>query len=343
MKYKLFEYLAKPIKYVVLICLIVAFGFFIQEVWAKFTEKATNFMQSFKEIDSYKIPAVTFCFAPHMKPSMKKYYNLTGMIWNDMVNSSSSIKSMTKMFHESFYHIGRDFTLSTWDYKFELFELHEGAENLVEYPEGTMNKILVEKFHSYMYGLCYSVSMLGKQKPDVFFAFGLILNDSLKLNNDEPKKLEVMFTSKLNAYGIVRSTWAEGDQFETSLSLKERGIVLANLKEYRYHLLSSPPHCKNISHYECLGNGLQNLLEKEKCILTDSGNFCVNTCPKICLPLVFQSLMELVISNVNIPVCETGEENKCIATIMYHHLTEVSMKCSSSCNITQYKGAESGK
>ena len=337
------ERLAKLTKAAILIGLVVIFAFFIQEVWSKFTEKATNYRQSFTKVDSYDTPTVTLCFAPSMKPSMKKHYNLSSLDWHNLVTSSSSIKSMTKMFHDSYYQLGRDFTLTNWNYKMELLEVHDGTENYFEYPEGTFNNVNIQRFHSYLSGLCYSIKFLMMQDPDIFFGFGLILNDSLKLNKDEPKKVETILTSKSNSYGIVRGTWFEGDQLDMSISLKKKGSVLANIKEYRHHLLSSPPHCEQISHYECLGHGLLKVLDEGKlCISSVIGHLCVNTCPNVCIPLAFQNLIELVVSNVSIPICETGEENKCMATIFWHHLIELSKNCSSSCTILNYKGAESG-
>ena len=343
MKLILSQKLAKLIKAVILIGLVVTFALFIQEVWIKFTEQATNYRQSFKQVDSYETPIITICFSPTKKPSMKQHYNLDGMDWTNLVNNNISIKSMSKMFYDSYYHLGRDFTLTLLSQKMDKqTEIHEEAENFYEYPDGSMNKIHVGKFHSYMSGLCYSLNLMLLQIPDQFFSFGLVLNDSLKSNNDEPKKVEVIFTSKSNTYGVVRGTWVEGDQLEISLPLKEKGSVMANLREYWYHLLSSPPHCEQISHYECLGHGLLKDLEEGKfCISTHLGNLCINTCPKLCLPLVFQSLIEHVTLNITIPLCETGEENKCMATIMHWHLVELSKNCSSGCTILKYKGADS--
>ena len=51
--------------------------------------------------------------------------------------------------------------------------------------------------------------------------------------------------------------------------------------------------------------------------------------------------MELAISNVTVPVCETGEENYCMGVIMLEHLIELSNNCSPGCTITKYKGAVS--
>ena len=337
------EHLAKSIKAVVLIGLIIIFGLFIQEVWAKFTERATNSRQSFKIVDTYEFPTITVCFTPSIKPSMKKNYNLSGLDWNNLVASNSSIKSMAKMFKESYYHYGRDFHFTILNYKFEPVELHEDTENVFEYPKGTLNRIIVSKFQSYIYGLCYSITPSFFQNPDIFYSLGIVLSDSLKQKRDEPKKVNIMFTSNSNAYGIVRGTWVEGDQLEMSLSLEERGVI-ANLRENRYHLLSSPPHCQKISHYKCLGYGLVKVMENEKfcAISTPYGSMCVNECPRVCLPPVFQNLVELVILNITTPICETGEENRCMATIMHFHLVDFAKHCSSSCTLIKYTGAESG-
>ena len=330
------------IKVAVLVSLVIVYGFFIQEVWVKFTEKSTSYIQSYKIVDSYTSPTVMFCFDPPEKPSMKKHYNIDGMPYNTLITSNHTTKSMTKLFQDTYYQHGRDFILTATNYKFEVIELHEGSENIIEMSNGIMNKIVVKKFYSYVMGSCYSATQLLFQDPDEFFNFGLIFNDSLKLKKDEPKKVEVIITSKTNAYGIIRGSYVEGEQLNMYLSMKDRGSVVANLREYRYNLLSSPPHCVQIDHYKCLGNGLQKVLEDEKsCISSKYGNFCINNCPKICLPLAFQNFLELVSSNVTIPICETGEENNCMATNMAIYLEVLSRDCSTSCNIIKYKGAES--
>ena len=342
MKYKTLQQLAKLIKGIVLISLVITFGFFIKEVWIKFTDQATNYMQSFNKVDFYEVPTVTICFNPSTKPSMKKQYNLAGLDFINLVNTNSSINSMTKMFEDSYYHHGRDFTFTVTNWKFQAIELNDRIENVIEYSEGMMMKVIVNKFHSYLSGFCYSLSMDVLQSSDKFLGFGLVFKDSLKEKKDVPHKVKVIFTSKINAFGIIRGTWVEGDQFETSLSLEEGGSLLANLREYRYHLLSSPPHCQKISHYECLGYGLEKVLENEKfCTSTPYGSMCVNECPSICLPLVFQDLAELV--NFTIPICATGEENGCIAWIIWSQLVELSKNCSTSCTIIKYKGVASGK
>ena len=334
--------MVKTIKIVALVSLVIVYGFFIQEVWVKFTEKSTSYIQSYKIVDSYTSPTVMFCFDPPEKPSMKKHYNLDGMPYNILVTSSNTTKSMTKMFQDAYYHHGRDFILTAINYKSEAVELHEGNDNIIEMSKGITNTVVVKKFYSYGMGSCYSVTQLVLQDPDEVFNFGIIFNDSLKLKKDEPKKVEVIITSKTNAYGIIRGSWVEGEQLNMHLSMKDRGSIVVNLREYRYNLLSSPPHCEQIDHYKCLGNGLQKVLEDEKsCISSKYGNFCINNCPKICLPLVFQNFWVLVSSNITIPICETGEENKCMATIISYHLEVLSRHCSTSCNIIKYKGAES--
>ena len=338
------ELLTKIIKAIVLISLIITFGFFIKEVWTKFTDKATNYMQSFKKVDAYEVPTVTICFNPSIKPSMRKRYNLSGMDWKNLVNSNDHIKSMTKMFQDAYYQHGRDFTFVVSNYKLQPVEIHEGTENIIEYPKGAKNKITVNKFHSYLSGSCYSIKPSVLQSPDQFFGFGLVFNDSLKQTKDEPKNVKAIFTSKTNVYGIIRGTWVEGDQFETSFSLEGGESVFVNLRELQYHLLSSPPNCEQISHYECLGYGIEKILKNEKfCISTLHGHSCVNKCPKVCLPLVFQNFVELISLNVTIPLCETGEENRCIAVIMYFQLIELSKNCSTKCTIIKYEGIESGK
>ena len=330
------------IKVAVLVSLVIVYGFFIQEVWVKFTEKSTSYGQSYKIVDSYTSPTVMFCFDPPEKPSMKKHYNIDGMPYNTLITSNHTTKSMTKLFQDTYYQHGRDFILTATNYKFEVIELHEGNENIIEMSNGITNKVVVRKFYSYGMGACYSATQSLFQDPDEFFNFGLIFNDSLKLKKDEPKKVEVIITSKTNAYGIIRGSYVEGEQLNMYLSMKDRGSVVANLREYRYNLLSSPPHCVQINHYKCLGNGLHKVLEDEKsCISSKYGNFCINNCTKICLPLVFQNFLELVSLNVTIPVCETGEENNCMATNMAIYLEVLSRDCSTSCNIIKYKGAES--
>ena len=331
--------MANVIKAGALVSLVITFGFFIQEVWVKFTDKSTNFMRSFEKVESYESPTITFCFKPTMKRSMKNHYNLSGLDWKNLLDSDSSTKSITKMIQDSYYQYGRDFTLTATNYLIQPVELLEGTENLFEFPEGVKNNIVVKNLLSYISGSCYSATLLMAQYPVNFYNLGLVLNDSLKLNNDKPDKVEVTITSKTNVYGIIRGSWVEGEQFEMSLSLEKPGSVLANLKEHRYNLLSDPPHCEKISHYECLGHGLVKMLENEKfCILTPYGEMCVNNCMKLCYPLVLRNLMELAKLNVTFPLCETGVENACMGMIMLMNLLELSKNCPSSCTITEYKG-----
>ena len=180
MKCMSLQQLAKLIKGIVLIGLVITFGFFIKEVWTKFTDKATNFMLSFNKVDSYETPTVTICFNPSTKPSMKEQYNLGGLDFNYLVTTNSSINSITKMFEDSYYHYGRDFTFTVTNWKFQPIELNEEIENVIEYAEGMMAKFVVNKFYSYLSGFCYSTSMDILQSTGKIFGFGLAFSGTLK-------------------------------------------------------------------------------------------------------------------------------------------------------------------
>ena len=181
MKFVLSQKLAKPLKVVVLIALVVTFGFFIEEVWSKFTEKSTNFMQFFKRVEFYESPTITFCFKPTIKQSMKNHYNLSGMDWENLLGSGSSAKSMTKVIQDSYYQYGRDFTLRVLNYDVTPVELQEGTETLFENPQGQLHKVILQGLLSYISGSCYSAAFLSKQYPDQFMNLGLLFNDSLKV------------------------------------------------------------------------------------------------------------------------------------------------------------------
>ena len=310
-------------KVVIVISLIICYTFFVQEVFIKFAAKETNFLAKTKQVEDYQSPTLAFCFDPGMKKSKLDKYNMTDKLtFQILINSSDTIPSMSEIFEESSFQYGKDFKLFFADYlEWNPHELSEGRTKIrmssSEWMEVELGKII-----TIPYGLCYHLTSISNLKPKAVYLIGLTLDKDLQ---DKPNKVGITITSKNNLLGIVRTSWVEGSFVDLSLDLKRPIRAVANLYEYQWHFLSSPPHCDQRLHYECLGI---KMLENK--------HFHNNQCPKICLPLVFLNIKEFV-SNETIPLCQTGNENRCMAFMIFDVLREASTQCMKSCHLLEYE------
>ena len=143
----------KVFKILLAIALLIGFGFFVTEVFIKWTSQDTNFKQSKKLIKSVKSPSTTLCFNPPLKESVRTTYKLPRTIIQNFIWREKSNYSIYQLFNLSSYWLGQDFHLKFIE-NYKANNLTEG-KNIINGNEKHL--IYVQKIHSDISGLCYKI------------------------------------------------------------------------------------------------------------------------------------------------------------------------------------------
>ena len=150
--------------------------------------------------------------------------------------------------------------------------------------------------------------------------------------NDRPNEIELTFTSKSNSYGIVLSNWVEGEEYAVTIPIDKNKPkeAIINLKPIEYKLYQPTSKCNTEnSFYQCLGN---QLLKNEH----------YKNCSHFCIPIIYQSLVDLVSKNdvdSSQQICNSAKENFCIAIKMWQNIfPESTQNCHKACQTFQYAG-----
>ena len=143
----------KVLKIILSIALLIGFGFFVKEVFIKWTSKDTNFKQSKKFIKSVKSPTTTLCFNPPLIKSVRNTYKLPRTVIQNFVWREKSNDSIYLLFNASSYWLGQDFHLKFFE-NYKANNLTEG-KNIINGNEKRL--IYVQKIHSDISGLCYKI------------------------------------------------------------------------------------------------------------------------------------------------------------------------------------------
>ena len=165
-------------------------------------------------------------------------------------------------------------------------------------------------------------------------------SDKSLAENDRPEEIELTFTSESNSYGIVLSNWVEGEEYAVTIPIDKNNPkeAIINLKPVEYEMYQPTSKCNSVnSFYQCLGN---QLLKKEH---------YYKNCNHFCIPIIYQSLVDLVVSQQNDDnndtnyypqeICNSAKENFCIAIKMWQNIfPESTQSCHKACQISQYTG-----
>ena len=140
----------KIVKVIILVALLVCFGYFVTGVWQKFNSQSTNFKQSIKRSRFFTLPTSTVCFSPSLKKSVIDHYNITQSVYETFGESKNlnTTYSLSHLFNESSYWLGKDFKIYTRasTNHYNAIELHIGI-NIVPFCEDQVSDILSLKVH----------------------------------------------------------------------------------------------------------------------------------------------------------------------------------------------------
>ena len=101
------------IKAIILVGLLICFGYFVAEDWQKFSSKSTNFKQAIQRTRFFSLPTSTVCFSPSLKKSVIEHYKLPKTPYEAFMQSkvNTTTYSLWNLFNESSYWLGKDFDI----------------------------------------------------------------------------------------------------------------------------------------------------------------------------------------------------------------------------------------
>ena len=102
-------------------------------------------------------------------------------------------------------------------------------------------------------GLCYKISY--KYEAEYSWSSEVSLDFAKSLSDQDMPKIEVIFTSYNNSYGIIDIDWVEGDKYNLLIDLRKLMTYSINFKTFEYVILKDVKHCLEGSFYECRSVG----------------------------------------------------------------------------------------
>ena len=160
---------ATAIKVIIYIILLILFVYlYMIDIIGQFASQKTNFAKSDHLIpkEGLSCPALTFCSKPLIKPSMKKFYNLSSMFClnaNSVDETNKFILDDANMTWNEFcfnisYQINRDFTIEVLDKANKDWLIGKGGTKLKvgdNYFNG--EKVEVRQILTKYGGLCHTI------------------------------------------------------------------------------------------------------------------------------------------------------------------------------------------
>ena len=209
--------LFKILEWVLVIFLILFSGFFMTDVWEKYTSKDSSF-KPYSEPRSM-LPTIVVCFKPYAKQSSLNEYNITQqqLFYSEFPEEIENI--WDQFYQEAYYQLGKDYRLK---YDWGEYELFEG---LNEIKEG--KNIQVEVLHTIWTGICSKIQFKYFEKEN-FMTFHLSFNETLEV--EDLPQVDIYLTSEVNANGIKGYGWNFGDELKFTLHGKSHLYSIKNKK-----------------------------------------------------------------------------------------------------------------
>ena len=242
--------ISKSIEYLVALTLLIICVLSVKGVWNKYQTNDTSIKVSTKSSKTLPMPTITICFMPIAKLSVLKKYNVS--LKHFRYEYSDGIEeglSWPDVYFEASYKIGIDFNISLGikDYQdYITIQSTDLSANQAKYIDFKM-------IHSLWKGLCYQISY--KYEAEYSWSSEVSLDFDKSLSDQDMPKIEVIFTSYNNSYGIIDIDWVEGDKYNLLIDLRKMMTYSINFKTFEYVILKDVKHCLEGSFYECRSLG----------------------------------------------------------------------------------------
>ena len=240
------RYFSKVVYWIFFLSLVIVAIFFVHDVCQNYQEGATSIQVTSKITKLLESPTITLCFNPGFKVSVLQKYKIDPNHFAGKMHLVNTNLSWPELMNQLSYKIGIDFNLTlSFGYgkmkgKYYIFDtnLKKNYSDKIEFEE--IYTILSQ-------GLCYRITPKhAVTKVDTAY---LNVNFDPKLSTGDIPKIELIFTSKENSYGIIGSYWMDGKDYSIMIDPKENANYQVSLTLTQHLDLEFTSECSNRQSY----------------------------------------------------------------------------------------------
>ena len=292
---KLIQYIGLAVKAVIFMTLLAIFCIlYLLPVMTQYSEKYSNIAKLSKTADKVEVPTISICTG--WKTSVMDEYKITrGFFWTPRSNESNLQKDATirNIYSDVTYKLNEDFAIGLFEgYPKEPKSLKVGANEIV--TGKIISKYDVKEI-SNPNGMCYIII------PNEIFMtpyvdyLTLLIAKNSTLNKDKMDEVMVQISSNDTFLTIFQPVPAINNEiFSIKFDIENNDkLLFIEHSEENTEYISD---CSEMAFFKCWAT---KILESEEF-----------KCPRKCVALAYQSMMNTI--DHNIPTCETDTEHYCM-------------------------------
>ena len=243
----------KLLEWFIFLLMIISASLFVYNSFENYQSNATGIQVLSKKVQSYESPTMTICFQPYRKSSILQEYELDHSVIQEVKENIS----WPVVFEKMSYKIGRDFNLTIALDFLDFYSKQEVIEiNDLILTEKASKLIEFEEIITLIAGICYSITPKNEIGKRQYNLFQIQFQDSLP-SEDIPNKIEVIFTSKYNSYGVITNVWKEGQEYSFLIDPEKKDTNSVNLRLSQHNQLDITSGCTNDDfYYNCISKRL---------------------------------------------------------------------------------------
>ena len=293
---KFIQYIGLVVKAVIFMALLAIFCVLcLPTVMRLYSEKFSIIAKLSKTADKVEVPTISICTG--WKTSIMDEYKITsGFLWTPSSNESNLQTDATirNVYSDVTYKLNKDFAIG----------LFEGAPKEPKSLKVGMNEIVtgkiltkydVKEISTPTYGMCYIIIPSEIfMTPYVDYLTVLVAKNST-LNKDKIDEVMVQISSNDTFPTIMDSAPAIDNEvisMEFDLQNKDK-LLFIDYSEENTEYISD---CSEMAFFKCWATKIQESEEFK--------------CPKKCVALAYQSMMDTI--DHNLSTCETDTEQYCM-------------------------------
>ena len=275
----------RAIKALILLILLVLFFFLcFWQVVIQYSERLTNTIKIFQQAETIEVPTFTICSG--WKKSKFKEYKISPTIFTLRPHPGStnlpSNATVRNIFDEMAFKLNKDFVIEI-GINFIQRKLLNIGMNKIETENSTYN-FEVKEIPTVTSGMCYAIVPIGMTMQPYEDAMLLLIAKNTTLENTEMTKVTMQISSN-DSYNtmIHKINGMKNSILEKDFTSNSTSLAIYYTEETNEFI----KECSESSFFKCLAE-------------TFAGTEKFN-CTKKCVPLVYDSLMDVI--NHNIPKC----------------------------------------
>ena len=315
---KLIEYIGLVIKAVIFMALLAIFCvLFLLPVMTQYSEKYSNIAKLSKTADKVEVPTISICTG--WKKSVMDNYKITmKFIYTPTSNKSNLPTDATvrNVYSDITYKLNEDFKIGLVEgFPKKPKSLMLGMNEIV--AGKAIKKYDVKEVPTSAYGICYAII-----PNDIFMKpyvdrLTLLLAKNNTSKEDKMDEIMVQISSNDTLHTIGATAPAMNNEMISSDFELQNYLDILYTEENTEYIKD----CSEISFFKCYGTRI-----------AESEEF---KCPKKCVSLTYQAIMDTIAHNM--PRCETDAENYCMGRESTKTIYKLKSTCQKQCN---YKGSK---